>query len=526
MRHPLPGVHAIRVSLLVLFIAVGSLGVAGGAAGASRPMLVRSPFWPSLIADGSVPVGYDLNVESGNPGVVNTSGGRVLARISTSDNLQQLIASGSSAAWVLDHVLDPGSGTFADEVVLGSLSGKPKVRVLTSCAGTDAVAAIEVSALAYGCNSVRVPGSLAFMPVRVVHVMNLASGAKASVNTDGPVVGIKMSGSYLAAAINTTASPYPADWASKEVEVFDLRSMQVVNRVMASNWIQSLAISSSGAVAMTQDPTPPFQSIIDGERLTRRAGAASESSVLHRGVPGAACTHADPLVVAAIGQAPTVMDSSACPTPVSAAGERFVYARIQAAGAALVIADVAGRRTVLRRLGQAHGLLTLHQIATSAHAVLYTDGTCRYSGGDLGVSVFSQDLTDVAAPAAAKPVGCPVTSRLPARVTLPAGRSTWAFNVMIACPQGCNNPAISLDLPGAGAGTVGGGTATGLAPGRHLNIRVRCHYACGARNPPTTLVATVRAPDRTGALITYATRTIHITYCNATKAACHQKLTR
>jgi hypothetical protein len=510
-----------------LFMMVGLVASSSAsiAVGASRPVLVTSPFWPSLIADGSVPVGYSLNVESGDPGVVNTSGGRVLARIGPSDNLQQLIAAGSSAAWVLDHLLDPGSGTFADEVVLGSLSGKPKVRVLTGCVDTDAVAAIEVSAIAYGCNSVRVPGSLAFMPVRVVHVMNLVSGASASVNTDGPVVGIRMSGSYLAAAIDTTASPYPADWASKEVEVFDVRSMQVVTRVMAANWIQSFAISSSGAVAMTQDTNPPFESIIDGKRLTRRAGAATASSVLNTGVTGDACTHADPLVVAAIGQAPIVMDASACPTPVSAAGERFVYPRIQAAGAALVSADLAGRRTVLRRLGRAHGLLTLYQIATNGHAVLYTDGTCRYSGGDLGVSVFSQRLTDVAAPVAARPVGCPVTSRLPARVTLPAGRRTWAFNVLIGCPHGCSNPAISLALPGAGAGTVGGGTATGLAPGRHLNIRVRCHYACGARNPPTSLVATVRAPDRTGALITYATRTVHITYCNAKQAACRRKLT-
>jgi hypothetical protein len=510
-----------------LFLIVGlvALSSASVAAGASRPMLVGSPFWPSLIAQGSVPVGYNLNVGSGNPGVVNTSGGRVLARIGSSDDLRQLIASGSSAAWVLHHLLDPGSGTFADEVVLGSLSGKPSVRVLTSCVGTAAVAAIEVSSLAYGCNAVRVRGSLAFMPVRVVLVMNLASGAKASVDTDGPVVGIEMSGSYLAAAIDTTASPYPADWASKEVEVFDLRSMQVVNRVMAADWVQSFAISSSGAVAITQDTSPPFQSIIDGERLTRRVGPASTSGVLNTGVTGDACAHADPLVFAAIGQAPKVMDSSACPTPVSAAGGRFVYARIQAAGAALVSADLSGRRRVLRRLGRAHGLLTLYQVATNGHDVLYTDGTCRYSGGDLGVSVFRQRLTDVAAPAAARPVGCPVTSRLPARVTLPAGRFTWAFNVVIGCPQGCSNPAISLDLPGAGADTVGRGARTGLAPGRHLNIGVRCNYACGAHKPPTTLVATVQAPDRTGALITYATREIHITYCNAKKAACRRKLT-
>jgi hypothetical protein len=150
---------------------------------------------------------------------------------------------------------------------------------------------------------------------------------------------------------------------------------------------------------------------------------------------------------------------------------------------------------------------------------LYTEGTCRYSRGNVGVSTYTQMLAKVASPGPAAPVACPVIARLPAHVTLPAGKGAKSFTVMITCPRGCSNPEVTL-------GSIGGGTARNAVPGRRVRVIVRMNDSVVGTPPPTTVIATVGSWDRTARFITYATRTMHIRYCNATQPFCRRKLTR
>jgi hypothetical protein len=115
-----------------------------------------------------------LNFASGR-NRFDTQYGKVLTRIVPQDGLEGLTASGRSVVWVLCHLLDDtGPGAYKDQVVLVTLSGKPHGHVLTSWVETIAVAAIDGSALAYGCNAVIPRNTVVPVPVRFVHVMNLA----------------------------------------------------------------------------------------------------------------------------------------------------------------------------------------------------------------------------------------------------------------------------------------------------------------------------------------------------------------
>lgn len=497
--------------LVVVVVALVAVRVAATADGASGPVMVRTPFWASLIAGGSVSVGDDLNFATGR-NRIDTQYGKVLTRIVPQDGLEQLMASGGSVVWVLSHLFDnTGPGAYEDQVVLASLSGKPHLHVLASCVETGAVAAIDGSTLVYGCNGVIPRNAVVPVPVRFVHVMNLAGGAKSVLGADGAVLSIQISGHYVAAAINTMATPYVGDGASEEIEVFDLRSMTVVGRVRTTAWIQSFGVSTSGAVALTEDAS--FQSSLQNP-------PPSEA-----GYGGQGCQRSEPLFVVPIGGVARMFDPNACAGPVEGAGARFVYPRIEGSGAALVSSGPTGRRIVLRRLGRAHGLLMLYAVATSARTVLYTVGTCRYSGGDLGVSTFAQPVATPGPLAPVGALGCPARGRLPAHVTLPLSQPMRAFHVRVGCPRGCSNAVVTLNLPGRDGPGAGGGTAAGVAPGGRVLVSVRCDIGCEGRHPAKSLIATLATPDRTGILITYATRTIHVSYCNAAQAACREKLT-
>jgi hypothetical protein len=503
--------------LLVSCLALWFSGSAAGEAGGSGPVLVSSPFWPSLIAVGSVPVGYDGEYDDG--GVINTIGGERIGRIADADELERLSASGSAVVWVRNSLVgEDGPGEYADQVVLGSVSGTPRPRVVTSCQvypgshGAVAIEALGPSELVFGCtDSTSVTGS--FATTRVVHVMALPGRTTRVLMADGPVIEMHISGNYLAVAVATPpgAPGVPPGIGSEEVEVFDLRSMQVVDRVIAADWIQAFAVSSTGTVAMIEGSTPAMLELLH---------------IPYGGIDGAyddayggeACPRPAPLVVAPVGAPSRVLDSGACPSVVQIAGARLIYARIEGRGAALMSSDEIGRRTVLRWLGRAHGVLSLDEVAATQNRVLYTEGTCRYSGGNVGVSAYTQMLAKVASPRRAAPVACPVIGRLPAHVMLPAGKGAKSFTVMIRCPRGCSNPEIRL-------GGVGDGTAPNAAPGRRVRLIVRMNDLLVGAPPPTTVIATLGSWDRTGRFITYATRTIRIRYCNATQPSCRRKLT-
>jgi hypothetical protein len=468
-----------------------------------------------------VPVGYDWDFD--DVGVINTIDGRRIARIASTDELERLSASGSAVAWVRYSLIgDDGPGAYADEVVLGSVSGTPRPRVVTSCSifplspGEVAIEALGPSELAYGCtDSTDVTGS--FAATRVVHVMALPGRTTRVLTADGPVLEMHISGNYLAAAVATPAGAPGVlpGIGSEEVEVFDLRSMQVVDRVVATDWIQAFTVFSTGTVAMIEGSA--------AAELELLHSSASSADGYDEAYGGESCPYPASLVLAPVGAPSRVLDSSACASVIQTAGTRLIYARIQGRGAALVSSDEIGRRTVLRWLGRAHGVLTLDEVAATRNRVLYTEGTCRYSHGNVGVSTYSQKLAKVASLRPAAPVACPVIVRLPAHVTLPAGKGAKSFTVMIRCPRGCSNPEITLNQID---GTVaGGGRARNATPGRRVRLIVRMNDALVVAPEPTKVIATVGSWDRTARFITYATRTIRIRYCNATQPSCRRRLT-
>jgi hypothetical protein len=471
-----------------------------------------------LIAIGSVPVGYDWDFN--DVGVINTIDGRRIARIASTDVLERLSASGSAVAWVRWSLIgNDGPGEYADEVVLGSVSGTPRPRVVTSCPifpgspGTVGLEALGPSELAFGCtDSTDVTGS--FAATRVVHVMALPGRTTRVLTADGPVLEMHISGNYLAAAVATPpgAPGVLPGIGSEEVEVFDLRSMQVVDRVVATDWIQAFTVFSTGTVAMIEGSATAELELLHGS-----ADGYEEA------YGGEACSYPASLVLAPVGAPSRVLDSSACPSVIQTAGTRLFYARIQGRGAALVSSDETGRRTILRWLGRAHGVLTLDEVAATQNRVLYTEGTCRYSRGNVGVSTYTQKFAKVASPGPAAPVACPVIARLPAHVTLPAGKGAKSFTVMIRCPRGCSNPEITLNqIDGT---DVGGGRARNATPGRRVRLIVRIYESVIGAPAPTKVIATVGSWDRTARFITYATRTIRIRYCNAIQPSCRRRLT-
>jgi hypothetical protein len=461
---------------------------------------VSSPFWPSLIAQGSVSVGYRWDIDA--IGEVTNRAGRVLTRVGFSDSLERLVASGDHVMWIVSRLIDPGSGDTSDQVVLGDLHGPLRPRVVGSCLNGIAVGALSSSTVAYGCSAAYDPADLAVVSMRTVHVSNLATGAAATVAMDGPPLEIAMSSRYMAVAIDITAAATSSLRAAKEIELVDLRSMQVVSRITAADWIQSMAVSSTGTIAMIQGPTPA--------PLDQLRGSRSEFDFAYG---GDSCPGRGSLVTVPLGGAARTVDDSACPYPLAAASSGFVYPRVQGRGAELVDTDAAGHRTLLQRLGRARGLLTLDQVATDGTTVLYTEGTCRASGGPIGVSAYTQSVLQHSATLAAPPVGCPVTGRLPGHVGFPSGRSPKVFTVSIACPRGCARVTVTLDLPHSDdAGAAGGGTLAGVMPRRHATIKVTCNYMCSGANRPRSLFATIKSPDRTGTDVVYARRTIRITY--------------
>jgi hypothetical protein len=482
-------------------ILIAVLGVGGVAASVSAADRVASPYWPSLIAQGSVAVGYRWDIND-LVGEVTTRSGRILARIDTSDPFERLLASGRHAMWIVKRVLDPNFEATSDQVVVGNIYGAVRARVVSSCFDAYAVAAINGTNVAYGCDAAFIDGGLTAVSAPEVHLGSLLSGTNATVATDGSPIAIAMSARYAAVAVDTTGAVYAPQQASKEVEVVDVRSMRVVSRIVAADWIQSLAISGSGTVAMVEGQTPA--------PLDELHGAFSEPDLAYGGDP---CSAGMAVVAVPLGGTPLTIDSRACPYPLAATSSGFVYPRIQGRGAALVDTDAGGRRTILQLLGRAHGLLSLYQTATAADTVLYAEGTCQGSGGAFGVSAFTETLSKRTPPSAAPPVGCPVTGRLPGRVRFAGGRSPKVFRVSIACPRGCAPVTVTLDPPHSDdAGDAGGGTLAGVMPRHYATVKVTCNSTCSGANRPRSLFATIKSPDRTGTDVVYARRTIRITY--------------
>jgi hypothetical protein len=457
----------------------------------SGPTLIKGAFWELLVADGSVPVG----IYGDSAGTVMTGTGRVLGSVQPEDDVETLVASGRWAAWVADHLYDDtGPGAYDYVIHLASITGTPVRRVVATCQTASGVVAVGGPTLAYGCGS------------STIDLTSLASGRKQSVTADGPVDELQISGHYLAAAIDSQV-PYPFG-ISQEVEVFDLRAMAVANRVMTPARIESYAISTSGAVATTQGYY-----------------ALNPPEFYNNNDAGDECQHPSPLVVQPIGQPARMIDTRACPYPLVSAGSRFAYARIEGSGAAVVIADLAGRRQVVRWLGRSRSELTLYALAANAQSVLYTDGTCANAdGGFPGISSFLQPLSRRAEPERAAPVACPVAAKLPRRLTLPTakrGSQPREVHFTIRCPIGCTDAGVTLSSASAPTGFNDYGIS--LASGRHG--RVPAFWTPSPTDKPVTAFADVGGMNRTGTWTLTARRTIRITFCNPQHATCRRKLT-
>jgi hypothetical protein len=452
----------------------------------SGPILIKGAFWGLLVADGSVPVGIDGD----SAGTVIAGSGRVLGSVQPEDDVETLVASGRWAAWVAYHLYDDdGPGSYDYVIHLASITGKPVRRVVATCQTASGVVAVGGPTLAYGCGS------------STIDLTSLTTGRKQSVTADGPVDELQISGHYLAAAIDSNSElPYPSD-VSQEVEVFDLRSMAVANRVVTPARIESYAMSTSGAVATTQgyyELNPP-EFYINNDA-------------------GDECQHPSPVVVQAIGQPPRVIDTRACPYPLVSAGSRFAYARIEGSGAAVVIADLAGRRQIVRWLGRFRSGLTLYALAANPKSVLYTDGTCD------GISSFLQPLSRRAKPERAAPIACPVMATLPRRLTLPTGNrgsTPREVHFTIRCPIGCTDAGVTLSSTSGPTGFNDSGIS--LAPGRQG--RVSAFWTPSRTKKPVTAFADVGGMNRTGTWTLSARPTIRITFCDPQHATCRRKLT-
>ncbi|MDQ6778983.1 MAG: hypothetical protein M3071_22795 [Actinomycetota bacterium] len=452
--------------------------------------MIKGAFWELLVADGSVPVG----LYGDSAGTVMTGSGRVVGNVPPEDQVETLVASGRWAAWVAYHLYnDDGPGAYDYVIHLASITGKPVRRVVATCQTASGVVAVGGPTLAYGCGSSR------------IDLMSLTSGRKQSVTADGPVDELEISGHYLAAAIDSEL-PYPFG-VSQEVEVFDLRSIAVANRVMTPARIESYAISTSGAVATTQ------------------GFYALNPPLFYNNYAGDECQHPSHLVVQPIGRPARTIDTRACPFPVVSAGSRFVYSRIEGSGAAVVIADPAGRRQVVRWLGRSRNELTLYALAANARSVLYTDGTCANAdGGFPGISSFLQPLSNRAKPRPAAPIACPVAAKLPRRLTLPTGKRgsrPREVQFTIRCPIGCTDAGVTLSTTSGPTGFNDYGIS--LASGRQG--RARAFWTPSPTNKPVTAFADVGGLNRTGTWTLSTKRTIRITFCNPQHATCRRKLT-